>query len=174
VGKGTGLGLSMVHGLASQLGGALTIDSRPGHGTRVELWLPESATTATEAVATGPRATVKGHGTALVVDDEDLVRASTADMLGDLGYDVEEARSGEEAMALFRNGGRFDLLVTDHMMPGMTGTELAVTVKQMMPGAAVLVVSGYAASAGVDPELPRLAKPFRIDELAAALGQLGM
>jgi hypothetical protein len=98
IGKGTGLGLSMVHGLASQLGGTLTISSRSGLGTNVELWLPESddVPEAPSPVHDAPLAS--SHGTALLVDDEELVRLSTADMLADLGYDVLEADSAEAAM----------------------------------------------------------------------------
>lgn len=174
VGKGTGLGLSMVHGLASQLSGALTIESQPGEGTTIRLWLPESADRPRDIPASEVRRATEGQGKALVVDDEALVRASTADMLCDLGYEIEEVESGEDALALFKSGRRFDLLVTDHLMPGMNGTDLAVAVRQLVPAAPVLIVSGYAESAGIDPALPKLAKPFRIDELAAALRQLGV
>ncbi len=175
VGKGTGLGLSMVHGLASQLGGALTIQSRLGVGTDVELWLPlstavpEIADTVANALEVPPTC-----GIALLVDDEDLVRMSTADMLGDLGYAVIEAASGEQALRLIKSGERFDLLVTDHLMPGISGTDLAREVRSAKPDTPVLLVSGYAESAGVDPDIPRLTKPFRIDELAASLAQFAM
>ncbi len=172
VGKGTGLGLSMVHGLASQLGGALDIRSRPNHGTTVELLLPESAVVpATEIVSEGMVALV-GSGTALVVDDEPLVRMSTAEMLIDLGYSVVEASSGEEAMRLIGAGTKFDVLVTDHLMPGMSGTDLATAVRSLKPDTPVLVVSGYAKSEGIDPTFLRLAKPFRRDELAASMSQV--
>jgi PAS domain S-box-containing protein len=172
VGKGTGLGLSMVHGLASQLGGALTIQSRLGAGTIVELWLPQSAFAAEAAQAQMEPVVPTGSGIALLVDDEELVRMSTADMLHDLGYSVVEAASGEEAIRLVEGGLAFDLVVTDHLMPGMNGTELASAVRRSRPGVPVLVVSGYAESDGIDPALPRLTKPFRKDELAASLTQL--
>ncbi|WP_256574685.1 ATP-binding protein [Pseudomonas sp. PA15(2017)] len=173
VGKGTGLGLSMVHGLASQLNGALTIQSSPGLGTSVELWLPRSAAEPTAALriveASEPRLS---RGTALLVDDEELVRASTAYMLAELGYRVIEAASGEEAMQLVANREPFDLLVTDHLMPGINGTDLARVVRTSRPGIGILLVSGYAERDGLDPELPRLTKPFRKSELAASLAQL--
>mgnify|MGYP001952205579 CR=1 FL=1 len=173
VGKGTGLGLSMVHGLASQLNGALTIQSSPGLGTSVELWLPCSVAEPAAALriveATEPRLT---RGTALLVDDEELVRASTSYMLAELGYRVIEAACGEEAMQLVVNGESFDLLVTDHLMPGINGTDLARLVRASRPGIAILLVSGYAEREGLDPELPRLTKPFRKSELAASLTQL--
>lgn len=172
VGKGTGLGLSMVHGLASQLGGALTIQSRLGLGTNVELWLPLSIATSETVDTVADPLEAKTCGTALLVDDEDLVRMSTADMLGDLGYAVIEVASGEEALRLVKSGERFDLLVTDHLMPGISGTDLAREVRSEKPDTPVLLVSGYAESEGVDPDIPRLTKPFRIDELAASLAQL--
>lgn len=173
VGKGTGLGLSMVHGLASQLNGALTIQSAPGLGTSVELWLPRSAAEPAAGLriveAAEPRQT---RGTALLVDDEDLVRASTSYMLAELGYRVVEAACGEEAMQRVASGEPFDLLVTDHLMPGINGTDLARMVRTSRPGIAILLVSGYAEREGLDPELPRLTKPFRKSELAASLAQL--
>ena len=169
VGKGTGLGLSMVHGLASQLGGALAIQSRRGVGTHVELWLPINPEPVTNDAAQHQSATPSGSGTALLVDDEDLVRASTADMLTDLGYAVVEAPSAEEALRLIRNGVRPDLLVTDHLMPGMNGTDLARIARSERPGLQVLLVSGYAEAEGIAPDLPRLTKPFRSDELANRL-----
>ena len=172
VGKGTGLGLSMVHGLASQLGGALVIQSRPGLGTNAELWLPQSAAASEAAAQPGEvSAEPPAHGRVLLVDDEEVVRISTADMLCDLGYAVVEAGSAEEALELHGRGERFDILVTDHLMPGMNGTQLAERLSAAEPGLRVLVVSGYAELDGLDPTLPRLTKPFRKDELAAALRQ---
>jgi CheY-like chemotaxis protein len=172
IGKGTGLGLSMVHGLASQLGGALTIQSRPGLGTNVELWLPQSTVSPELPEPESEAAVPAASGVALLVDDEDLVRMSTADMLHDLGYTVVEAASGEEALRLIEDGASFDLLVTDHLMSGMNGTDLALAVRTLKPDLPVLLVSGYADSEGINPGLPRLAKPFRKDELAASLALL--
>jgi PAS domain S-box-containing protein len=174
VGKGTGLGLSMVHGLASQLGGALTIQSWPGLGTNVGLWLPESPVAPDATMQdTRPPLLPNGRGKVLLVDDEELVRMSTADMLSDLGYAVVEAASGEDALRLVNDGERFDLLVTDHLMPGVSGTDLAREVRGARPGLPVLLVSGYAEHGAIDPDLPRLTKPFRKDELASAIAQLG-
>lgn len=104
IGQGTGLGLSMVHGLASQLGGALTLQSRVQLGTTVELWLPVSAA-CVEPRAQGDAPTVSaGAGLVLLVDDEELVRASTADMLTEIGFSVEEAASAEEAIRMIDAG----------------------------------------------------------------------
>jgi signal transduction histidine kinase len=174
VGKGTGLGLSMVHGLAAQLGGGLTISSALGHGTSITLWLPlsgvETATTAPVPVAP---ARADGFGTVLLVDDEDLVRMSTADMLADLGYGVVEASSGEQALELVQAGLRPDLLVTDHLMPGMSGAQLARELQDKLAGLRSLIVSGYAEAEGLDVEVARLTKPFRSEELAASLAAIG-
>lgn len=172
IGKGTGLGLSMVHGLASQLGGALTIESSLGAGTNVELWLRQSAVAIEGRREPEQVALTVASGVALLVDDERLVRMSVADMLSDLGYDVIEAESGEEALAAVKAGRHFDLLVTDHLMPGMSGTELIKQVRKTQAGLPALLVSGYAKMEALDANLPRLTKPFRKDELAACLRQI--
>ena len=173
VGRGTGLGLSMVHGLASQLGGRLAIRSTPGEGTTIELWLPTSAEP-TGKRQEPPTASISlgGQGTALLVDDEDLVRASTADMLIDLGWKVVEADSAEAALQVIKTAPAPDLLITDHLMPGMTGAELARCTHAVRPELPVLIVSGFADVDGIAPELPRLTKPFRKDELATSLSRL--
>ncbi len=173
IGKGTGLGLSMVHGLALQLGGALTITSRQDIGTNVEIWLPISpAASATESPDADIPAVGVVRGRALVVDDEALVRASTSDMLAELGYAVTEAASAETALALLAAGETVDLLVTDHLMPGMTGVDLAREVRNLAPELPVLIVSGYAEAEDVAPDLPRLSKPFRQPELAASIAAI--
>jgi CheY-like chemotaxis protein len=106
------------------------------------------------------------------VDDEDLARASTADMLADLGYEVVEAASAEQALQLFDQGLRADVLVTDHLMPGKTGVDLAREVQSRRIGAAVVIISGFAEMEGVAPDLPRLTKPFRQSELADMLSTI--
>jgi CheY-like chemotaxis protein len=172
IGQGTGLGLSMVHGLSQQLGGALTLESREGLGTTAELWLC-AAPIATPVILpndSGNKAVATG--TALLVDDEELVRASTADMLTDLGYSVIEASSAEAAMQMIDNGVKFDVLVTDHLMPGMNGTDLAEAARGRYPTLPVLIVSGYSEHSGLAAHLPRLAKPFRSSDLAAAIAAI--
>jgi PAS domain S-box-containing protein len=173
IGKGTGLGLSMVHGLATQLGGTLTISSRPGLGTNVELWLPVSVNQAAEhpGVNVSPRKTSM-IGTALLVDDEEFVRISTADMLMEMGFDVLEATSAEEALKLIDRGASVDLLVTDHLMPGMTGVDLVHAVRERQPSTPVLIISGFAEAEGIAPDLPRLTKPFRQSDLAASVANI--
>jgi PAS domain S-box-containing protein len=173
VGKGTGLGLSMVHGLALQLGGAITISSKPRLGTNVELWLPIADGVVEEKDSRSDVNTAfGGRGTALVVDDEDLVRESTGAMLIDLGYSVIEARSAEDALRLLDEGLQPDLIVTDHLMPRMSGTELARAVRKALPALPVLIVSGYAEVAAVAPDMPLLTKPFHMSDLAAVLERL--
>ena len=172
VGKGTGLGLSMVHGLTAQLGGAMTIDSRPGVGTTVKLWLPVASASAPFSETVQRSVEIAGSGTALLVDDEELVRASTSDMLSDLGYAVFEASSAEEALRLLEDGLVPNVVVTDHLMPGMTGTDLARKLTQQSQAVKVLVISGYAEDDGIAPNVPRLTKPFRQADLAASLAAL--
>jgi CheY-like chemotaxis protein len=172
IGKGTGLGLSMVHGLAAQLGGKLSLQSTPGKGTSVELWLPVSSDPATQPLGdTNNEPPAIGRMRVLLVDDEELVRLSTAAMLVDLGYEVVEASSGEEALRLLQEAAP-DLLLTDHLMPGMSGVELATAARTHIPALPTLIVSGYAELEGLAPELPRLTKPFRNAELADCLGSL--
>ena len=173
IGKGTGLGLSMVHGLAAQLGGELVIESEEGGGTTIHLRLPIADESVVAGEAAAERKTHLGAGTALLVDDEDLVRASTADMLIDLGYEVLAEASAEVALQRLRDGLSPALLVTDHLMPGMTGTELARAALTLQPNLPVLIISGYAEVDGIASDLPRLTKPFRRAELAFSIAKLG-
>lgn len=173
VGKGTGLGLSMVHGLTVQLGGGLSIESAPDAGTVVELWLPVAASAADMLEPAAPTLVVgRATGRVLLVDDDALVRMSTADMLGELGYQVVEATSAEEALLMMRDGLSADLLVTDHLMPGMTGVDLVRALRTLRPALPALVISGYSEAEGIAADLPRLTKPFRLPDLAAGLAGL--
>ena len=175
IGRGTGLGLSMVHGLASQLGGGMVISSQPGVGTNVEVWLPIMAFEAVATSSAGPGSPEHSgiRRTVLLVDDEELVRLATADMLTDFGYHVVEAHSAEEGLRLVRSGLKPDLLVTDHLMTGMNGADLVRTLRSEGFNLKALIVSGYAELEGIDADLPRLNKPFRRDELASVLATLG-
>jgi PAS domain S-box-containing protein len=173
VGKGTGLGLSMAHGLTTQLGGALTISSKPELGTNVELWLPvagETAEAVEQTFAITPES--EAGGSLLLVDDEILIRMSTADMLTELGYQVVEASSAEEALKLLEDGAHFDLLITDHLMPGMAGGDLARTVRDRWPDMPVVITSGYADADGIPSDLPCLTKPFRQADLSTVIASL--
>jgi CheY-like chemotaxis protein len=114
----------------------------------------------------------RGSGIALLVDDEELVRSSSAAMLAELGYDVAEAEDAEAALRLVEGGLHPQVLVTDQLMPGLSGTELAVQLLQRLPKLPVLIVSGYADLDSLAPAFPHLSKPFRQAELAEALRKL--
>ncbi|OAN63582.1 hybrid sensor histidine kinase/response regulator [Sphingomonas sp. TDK1] len=174
VGRGTGLGLSMVHGLASQLGGTMGLESTPGRGTVVELWLPVSADTVAAVEAPQRHEPHDGVGTVLLVDDEDIVRGTAAEMLQALGYQVQTADSAEAALRMLDKGFVPDLLLTDHLMPGMTGTELAREVRARLGDVPTLIVSGYADVEGLGRDYAHLPKPFRQADLARALTLLGV
>ncbi len=177
-GKGTGLGLSMVHGFAVQSGGALLLSSRPGVGTTVELWLPrtteplreteiDKASTNDATLPVGQRLRI------LLVDDDPLVGAGTIGMLEELGHDAIYVASGEEALAVLSQDGNFDLLLTDHMMPGMSGAQLAAQARVLHPSLPILLASGFAELDGLTgTELPRLRKPYSLSDLSAALADL--
>jgi CheY-like chemotaxis protein len=138
------------------------------------LWLPATDLPPDESAPAAPAPAVGAKaGTALLVDDEELVRESTADMLEDLGYEVVQAASAEEALRLIGGGLKPDILMTDHLMPGMNGTDLANVVRAELPGTPVLIVSGYAEAEGIAAHYPRLVKPFRNSDLAASLADLG-
>jgi CheY-like chemotaxis protein len=162
----------MAHGLASQLGGALTIASQLGQGTRVSIWLPESDERPSASAGINGRQHSLWAGTALLVDDEACIRVSTADMLNALGFAVREASSAEAALAAIEGGFTPELLITDHLMPGMTGVQLARLVRQRRPKTKTLIVSGFADVDGIDPSFPRLTKPFMQSELEAAIANL--
>ncbi|WP_157217539.1 hybrid sensor histidine kinase/response regulator [Flavisphingomonas formosensis] len=174
VGKGTGLGLSMVHGLAAQSGGALHLESTPGRGTCAEMWLPVANEAAEDMNAGTPRGVpATPPAVILLVDDEERVRAGTAELLADLGHSVTEASSATHALSLLRDGLRPDLVITDYLMPGMTGADLAAEVQRLFPGMPVLLATGYAQLAGHQmASLPLLAKPFRQAELAGRIHEL--
>ena len=174
VGKGTGLGLSMVHGLAAQLGGVLNLTSSPGGGTTAEIWLPK-AMEAARAEDLESRSPVRAarEATILLVDDEELVRIGTAEMLGDLGYKVIEASSGAEALRLLRTGEAPDLMITDYLMPGMNGAELIEHARPLARSTKLMLITGYSNVAeGPAVAVPRLAKPFRQADLAEMVADL--
>jgi signal transduction histidine kinase/CheY-like chemotaxis protein len=173
VGKGTGLGLSMVHGLAVQLGGALQLTSMVGKGTCATLVLPV-ATVAPEAESPAPVAgKVRRSAVILFVDDDPLIAMSTVEMLEDLGHRVIGVSSGQHALDILRSEQPVDLMVTDHMMPGMTGLELAAASREVRPSLPVLLATGYAElPEGTQLDLPRLAKPYHQDQLRDQLDQL--
>ena len=173
LGKGTGLGLSMVHGLVVQLGGTLELSSAVGKGSTVTMVLP-IATSAPEAEtpAAAPQQ-VKRSAVILFVDDDPLIAMSTTEMLEDLGHRVIGASSALHALDILRSEQPIDLMVTDHVMPGMTGIELAAATRQVRPSLPILLATGYAElPEGTQVDLPRLAKPYHQDQLRDRLEQL--
>ncbi len=174
VGKGTGLGLSMVHGLAAQSGGTLQLSSQPGKGTTIELWLPstdEAPATGSDTAAEPTRA--RRAAKILLVDDEELVRSATADMLRDVGYEVVEAGSGRQALTVLQSGLDAEALVTDYLMPGMNGAALISELRASSHALPTLLITGYAAAGeDVPADVPRLSKPFRQVDLAAKVDEL--
>ena len=174
VGKGTGLGLAMVDGLCAQSGGKLVIRSRLHLGTTLELWLPAASEEAlTRRLTTGSESPAAATGPlrVLLVDDDRLVLRSSTAMLEDLGHEVLGASSPEGALDIIKDGGTaIDLLITDQIMPGMTGLELAHASRAVRPTLPVLIATGYAEwPSGADVTIPRLAKPFTQRELAEAV-----
>jgi PAS domain S-box-containing protein len=173
LGKGTGLGLSMVHGLTVQLGGALQLSSTVGKGTAATLVLPV-ATAVPEAespVQAGHK--VNRSAVILFVDDDPLIAMSTTEMLEDLGHRVIGANSGLHALDILRSEQPIDLMMTDHVMPGMTGVELAAASREVRPSLPILLATGYAElPEGAQLDLPRLAKPYHQDQLRDRLDQL--
>jgi len=170
IGKGTGLGLSMVHGLAAQSGGALRLDSEVNVGTTATLWLPMAdAPSEARSGASDDTGPAIEPLRILVVDDEELVRRGTADMLADMGHEVLQATSGAQALQMLRDG-RFDFLVSDYLMPSMNGLELIEELRRQRNDIPILLITGFADyDATSEAEFGRLAKPFRRKELAAAL-----
>ena len=173
LGKGTGLGLSMVHGLAVQLGGALQLSSTVGKGTTATLLLPV-ATSAPETEAPLHRAPkVERSAVILFVDDDPLIAMSTTEMLEDLGHHVIGVSSGRHALDILRSEQPIDLMMTDHVMPGMTGLELAAATREVRPSLPILLATGYAElPEGSQLDLPRLAKPYHQDQLRDRLDQM--
>ena len=180
IGKGTGLGLSMAHGLAEQSGGRLVLMSEKGEGTVAEIWLPVAEPTLTAVPAepsTVQEASATPHSVrplvVLVVDDDALVLANTAEMLEDLGHTVVQAPSGREALHVLTQVPGMDLVITDHAMPEMTGVQLAAAIRDRSPYLPIILASGYAElPAGMTSDLLRLTKPFSQVALRGAIEAL--
>jgi PAS domain S-box-containing protein len=173
IGRGSGLGLSMVYGFIKQSGGDMHIESEPGRGTKIELWLPAAVSEAAAQI-TGPVSDIQGSEMVLVVEDETEVRNIAASFLRSLGYRVVAVGSAVEALKQLAANDGFALLFSDVMLGGgMNGVELAQAACSLRPQLGVLLTSGYddpAAQAMTSPEtFELLRKPYRREQLAAAV-----
>jgi len=171
-GKGSGLGLSMVYGFVKQSGGHVKIYSEPGEGTTIRLYLPRAVATEDVEVAVDAGPVSGGNETVLVVEDDDEVRATVVEMLGDLGYRVLKAVNADAALPVIESGVPIDLLFTDVVMPGkLKSPELARKARERLPDLQVLFTSGYTENSIVhggrlDAGLELLSKPYTREALA--------
>jgi PAS domain S-box-containing protein len=173
-GKGTGLGLSMVHGIAEQSGGRLILRSRPGEGTTAEVWIPvaPSNARAIKQEAPMPQPVPTDSMVVLAVDDDALVLTNTVAMLEDLGHRPVAASSAAEALEILKERSDVDLIITDHVMPRMTGLQLTQVVRKQRPDLPIILATGYAELASDEArDLPKLGKPFTQDDLATLIAK---
>ncbi len=171
-GKGTGLGLSMVHGLAEQFGGRFALHSKLGEGTIAEVWLPAATVEASPAKVAVPEPKVENPPplVVLAVDDDPLVLTNTAAMLEEFGHTCHAVSSAKQALEILESGVAIDLVITDQIMPHMTGLQLARIVRSKWPDVALVLATGYAEIEEDETvSVPRLAKPFTLAELAAQI-----
>lgn len=150
---------------------AIAIRSAPGEGTEVVLWLPVARKSYPQeaAPATPPVEMAVGRGELMLIEDDPLVRLGTADMLSELGFTVRELENAREGLDLIDGGYRPDIVVTDHIMPGMTGAEFALRLRADHPDIAILIMSGYQGIDLIAPDIVRLSKPFRQSHLRASI-----
>jgi CheY-like chemotaxis protein len=180
-GKGTGMGLATVYGIVKQSGGHIHVYSEPGRGTTFKIYFPVAEGEAPASARTGtgkiPVAQSRGE-TLLLVEDEDMVRAYARRVLESLGYKVLPASRGQEALEVAaRAEGPIHALVTDVVMPGMSGRDVWEKLKPLHPSMRVLFMSGYADTAIVhhgvlDADAPFLAKPFTPAQLAQKVAEI--
>ncbi len=174
-GRGTGLGLATVYGLVKQMGGSIWITSAPGEGTTVDIYFPLIEAPAERAATVDRPQALRGHETILVVEDESSIRLVARRVLERAGYTVLTASDATEALdTLAQSGGTVHLLLSDVVMPGMPGTELAARVRERYPAIRILLTSGYSQelleqrAAGASP-FDLLSKPYSMDELTATV-----
>jgi CheY-like chemotaxis protein len=180
VGKGTGLGLATVHGIVARSGGSIGVYSEPGKGTSVKVYFPRAEASAdaplqASAPATTAAAPLRGNAeTVLVVEDADVLRLVTKELLERQGYTVLVAANADEALAVFDRQRRIDVLLTDVVMPGASGPELTAQLKARRPDLKVIYMSGYTEEAigrhGVSSSADAfLHKPFTSETLGQKL-----
>jgi signal transduction histidine kinase/ActR/RegA family two-component response regulator len=168
----SGLGLSQVFGTARQSGGEVRIDSEVGRGSAVTVDLPRAKVKPFQFTPVQKTETLQGSGAAiLLVDDDEQVRSMTVDMLDELGYRVRSVESGEAALRVLADDSGIQLLLTDLVMPGMNGSQLAALARGRRPGLAVVFISAYADQAGdtLEPGDRLVRKPFRASDLYEAI-----
>ena len=176
-GKGTGLGLATVFGIVTQAGGHITVTSEQGQGSTFNLYFPRLVGPApAEAIAAEKRPAARDGGTVLVVEDQPEVRGLACTILRERGFEVLEARDGEEALSLLqRFKGPIKLMLTDVIMPGMNGRELAARIAPLRPDTRVIYMSGYTDRVQMDAGAVLLEKPFTSERLMemvkAAVGE---
>ncbi len=176
MGQGTGLGLSTVYGIVRQSNGWIEVRSAPGEGATFHIYLPEAQIAATAEPEPAEAGDIRtGEETILLVEDYAEVRVFTAELLSTLGYEVFQAANGEEALAVAAaHPGEIDLLLTDVMLPGLNGPEIAEKLTAQWPGLPVIFASGYAGELGdgnpaLPPNATLIGKPFSTDTLAATI-----
>src|SRR5579864_3608008 len=175
--EGTGLGLATVYGIVHQSNGHIWLYSEPGLGTTFKLYFPRASAPLTEAAETATVDSLEGTETVLLVEDDASVRPLVATVLRSYGYQVVQAESPEEALRLVEGRADLDLLLTDVVMPGMNGRELAEILTARQPTLKVLYTSGYPADAMVragiaDATAAYIEKPYLPDDLARAVRKL--
>ncbi len=177
-GRGSGLGLSMVHGFVKQSGGHINIYSELGQGSTVRIYLPRSREDEDAQIESGASPVSGGSETILLVEDDEDVRITTAEMLSELGYTVLRAKDADSALVVIESGAEIDLLFTDIVMPGtLRAPELAHKAEQKIPGITVLFTTGYAENAALrggqlGGGLNLITKPYARDQLGRKLRQI--
>jgi PAS domain S-box-containing protein len=180
VGKGSGLGLPMVYGFAKQSNGAFRLESRIGHGTTAELWLPQASEQLPEEEQKPEHEGYEAPNTRplkiLLVDDHPEVRTTTAALLQELGHTVVEASNGGEALTALSDGAReCDLVISDYAMPHLSGTEFVRRARRICPEVPALIITGYAESDAVrdrPEDVDILLKPFTPRALESAIARI--
>ena len=172
-GEGTGLGLPQAYAFAAQARGLLTIDSAPGRGTRVHIYLPRADGEPAPVVTEAPAVLGRGSGSVLFVEDDPLVREAVAGGLRQAGFTVRVAENGDLALALLDAGLVVDVVFSDIVMPGaISGIDLARAVRRRWPALPVVLATGYTERQVALPDVPVLAKPYDIAQAVGLLGDL--